>query len=482
MKIEVVAPVRRVEWAVATTIFLFAALMAGAAAFAGGDKVWESLSRLQWPLVASVFGLSLVNYALRALRWHFYSRHLGMRVRLGRSALYYVAGFALTTTPGKVGEVLRLWLMERCEGEPYERTLPLLVADRLTDLGAMALLLLAGLTVVSGQSWMVAVGVAVLGLLGLFAARPGLAALAVTLGFRMVGRWPRLFGKARRAARLTGDLFSPGMLAGAMVLATLGWLAECVGFYLVLQALGADVSVLTATFIFTAAMLVGGATLVPGGLGGTEATMLGLLAVAGVGMEIAVPATMVCRVATLWFAVGLGLAVMPAALRVAKASGLGADLDMGGEGGGAVPVGGYAPDRVGHGLEGLAPREAGAAHQPHGAPWHALQRAQLDAPSTQGAGGEARHQRRPIAGGHHVQQRLEPRRAEGAGPGVRPAAGSQGLVAQAVPIRQHQQVGRQVGLRHPAPTRQGVSLRQGGEERLGEERDVHQPLRRFGSD
>ncbi len=367
MKIEVVAPGRRVEWAVAATILLFTAIMAAAAAFAGGDKVLASLSRLSIPLVAAVFGLSLLNYALRTWRWHLYSRHLGMRVRPSRSALYYVAGFALTTTPGKVGEVLRLWLMERCEREPYERTLPLLVADRLTDLGGIALLLLAGLTAASGQPWMVAVGVGVLAMLGLFAARPSLAALAVTLGYRVVGRWPRLFGKARRAARLTGNLFTPGMLAGAMVLATLGWLAECVGFYLVLQALGADVSVLTATFIFTAAMLVGGATLVPGGLGGTEATMLGLLAVAGVGMGVAVPATMVCRVATLWFAVGLGLAVMPLALRLARARDLGVNPD-----GSLVAAGGNPADRIGHGFKGLAPRKAGPADEPHGAARHTL--------------------------------------------------------------------------------------------------------------
>jgi len=60
---------------------------------------------------------------------------------------------------------------------------------------------------------------------------------------------------------------------------------------------------------------VGALSFLPGGLGSTEATMVGLLATQGVALPVAVVATGVVRVTTLWFAICLGLIALPAALR-----------------------------------------------------------------------------------------------------------------------------------------------------------------------
>ena len=46
--------------------------------------------------------------------------------------------------------------------------------------------------------------------------------------------------------------------------------------------------------------------------------MVALLLLDGVPVEIALPATLIIRVTTLWFAIGLGLAVFPLAERFSK--------------------------------------------------------------------------------------------------------------------------------------------------------------------
>ncbi|HSK39732.1 MAG TPA: lysylphosphatidylglycerol synthase transmembrane domain-containing protein [Arenibaculum sp.] len=309
---------RRIEFAVALSIAVFAAGMAAVTAFAGGSKVWGHLAKLDGPLVAVLLALSLVNYALRTMRWHAYSRHLGMDIPLRQSTLYYVAGFALTTTPGKIGEALRLWLMERCNGYRYERTVPILLADRTSDMGSVGILLLIGLAGVSAQPWLLAAGGVAVSGMALLVLRPRLATGMVDGGFRLVRRWPRLFGRLRGAMRRTAALFTPRIFLATLALAVGGWLAECIAFALVLDAFGAGVDLHGAILIFTAGMLVGALTFLPGGIGGTEATMLALLSAYGVSLDIAIPATMVIRVTTLWFAVALGFSFMPSALRMAR--------------------------------------------------------------------------------------------------------------------------------------------------------------------
>ncbi|HEV7252978.1 MAG TPA: lysylphosphatidylglycerol synthase transmembrane domain-containing protein [Mesorhizobium sp.] len=309
---------RQTEWALVVSIGVFAALMATLAAVAGGDDIWRHLARLDWALVAALLALSLLNYGLRTLRWHFYSHHLGIPTSLKASAVVYVAGFALTTTPGRVGEALRLWLLQRMGGHRYERTLPLLVADRISDMGAVGLLMLIGLAAVSSQILLLLTAVLATSAMLVLMFWPGLAIAGVGLAFRVIGRWPRLFGKIRAAARRTISLFTPRLALPALALGMLGWLAEALAFYLLLDALGAPIGLLEATLIFTAGMLVGALTMVPGGVGGTEGAMLALLSLQGVPMSVAVPATIVIRVTTLWFAVALGFAAMPSALRLAR--------------------------------------------------------------------------------------------------------------------------------------------------------------------
>jgi uncharacterized protein (TIRG00374 family) len=64
--------------------------------------------------------------------------------------------------------------------------------------------------------------------------------------------------------------------------------------------------VTTAVFVYAFGMLVGGLSFLPGGLGSSEAVMIGLLMMHGFPESAAVTATLICRLATLWFAVGLG--------------------------------------------------------------------------------------------------------------------------------------------------------------------------------
>jgi glycosyltransferase 2 family protein len=83
--------------------------------------------------------------------------------------------------------------------------------------------------------------------------------------------------------------------------------SEGVAFYYIMHILGRDLSLPTALFIYAFSMLVGALSFLPGGLGGTEATMVALLILNHVAQPQAVAATVLIRLATLWSAVALGV-------------------------------------------------------------------------------------------------------------------------------------------------------------------------------
>ena len=296
---------------------LLAAVVLSAWAALSPDRVAGAVSRIAalspWQ-VAALLALSLSNYALRGLRWHLFARRLGLALSPARSLVQFTGGFALSLTPARVGELVRLRWLARRTGAPLDRLAVLPLADRAADLSAMALLVAAGLALSPGRLPGAAALVPPALALAVVATRPALLRRAARLGLRACrGRAPRGFARLSRAGRALGRLTDPGTVAAACALGLAGWLAEGAALHLLLGWLGVDMAPARAVAIFVLATLAGGLTGLPGGLGGAEAAMLALLALDGVPPGTALAATLVIRATTLWFALVLGALAFPLA-------------------------------------------------------------------------------------------------------------------------------------------------------------------------
>jgi len=310
------ATLRRRERAVALSVVAFVVVAVVAGALVGGPEVLGYLARVSPGLLATLLALSGANYLLRALRWHLYGRAIGVLLPFRRTLLYYIAGFALTTTPGRVGEALRLWLIARGHGYRYDRLAALLVGDRLSDVHAIVVLAAIGAAWSAGNTLLVAMAAGVALALTVVLAHPAWAiALAGAAHDALGRRWRRPFARIRRALRHTGRLFNGRVAVAGLGLAIGGWLGECLAFYILLAGFGAEVTPIAAGSVFALATLMGAVAMLPGRLGGAEVTMVGLLIALGVDPGAAVAATAVIRLTTLWFAVGLGFIALPLALR-----------------------------------------------------------------------------------------------------------------------------------------------------------------------
>lgn len=282
------------------------AIYGGSVIFSDLNAVGASIGKLGLVGWAIVLGLSLANYALRFVRWEIYLRRLHSRIPVLRSFAYYLGGFAFTTTPGKAGEAVRSLYLKR-HGVAYVHSLSAFFAERFVDLVAMVLLALVAAFTFPNYQWPVLVVTAVvLAFLPLIHAKPFHAFLDKQFDrlpsekFRNVGsRLLDLLGSA-------STLLRSGTLCLGVVLALAAWGAEGVAFYVILEALDIGTSLSLAVGIYSVSVLAGAVSFIPGGLGTTEAAMILLLKLVGADTPTAVAATVICRLATLWFAVAIG--------------------------------------------------------------------------------------------------------------------------------------------------------------------------------
>lgn len=287
----------------------------GMAAATGWQETLDQVSKLSLAQVGILLGLSLLSYLARAVRWHLFARRLNTPTTLIGNLRHFLGGFAMLVTPGRVGELVRMHWIRRETGWGLEKSAPLLLIDRASDLAAMALLLAMGL-MLSAKGIAGAVPVAAIALLAAFVAtRPRLMSYLTGLGYRVLGVWPRLFARVRMAARSLGRFTNPSFMTLTMVIGLIAWVIEGYEFHLLLTWMGADIGFATAMCIFMFATIVGGVTGAPGGLGGAEAAMIGLLTLQNVPLEISIPATAIIRLTTLWFAILVGVVIFPVAER-----------------------------------------------------------------------------------------------------------------------------------------------------------------------
>src|SRR5437764_5155298 len=142
-------------------------VVAGLSVYADFTKMLAVLRGFNWWLLPLILLFTLFNYALRFYKWDVYLRLTGATgVSKKDSLLIFLSGMAMAMTPGKVGEVLKSYLLKQVRGTPIATSAPVVLAERLTDGVAMLILAAAGFVLFDyGRHVMVAIYIFVLAVL-----------------------------------------------------------------------------------------------------------------------------------------------------------------------------------------------------------------------------------------------------------------------------------------------------------------------------
>jgi len=289
-------------------LLLAVVVYGGFVAFTGYRTLSSALENFTWSAFLVALGLSSFNYILRFFKWEFYLAQLGIKgIPKLDSFLIFLSGFVLTITPGKVGEVFKSAVLEEIHDIKLEKTAPIVVAERLTDVIAVVLLIVIGSLGFSG---------------GLLWAAAG--ALAVTCGMVLImwsppaefafnylskgkGRVSAAVPQLRTAFSSLRILASPRALLIPTLLSLIGWGGEGLALHVLLGGFEEVIPLALALFFYATATLAGALIPVPGGLGIAETMIQSqLVELGGIGVGAATASMLMIRFATLWWAVIVG--------------------------------------------------------------------------------------------------------------------------------------------------------------------------------
>ena len=295
----------RDHWRWALNGVVMGGLLIAGAKYLSGDQFWRAIAQFHPLYAAPILALTLLYLAIRGLRFgvplHYLS-HLD-RVTAGVAS---VSGEGAALMPGgvmtyiamlkevgvKVGQsgAAVAWISVLDQGLFVSLSLLAalwLPAARRGAIAVATLLIIAGvlLAIPVTRLWLsVAWETLLLRFNLLVSWREGLSAMLQLLNARVVG------------AGLLLTLGAALTMAGALDLAVSG--------------LGADISFMAALLAYTLSSMLGRLTPLPGGIGVTEAALVGVLhKVGGIDLELAAAATAIFRVGTTLFSAVIGTAI-----------------------------------------------------------------------------------------------------------------------------------------------------------------------------
>ena len=115
--------------------------------YADFGNLMIAFSKFSWIWFPVVLALSFGNYLVRFAKWQYYLHILNIKLKPSKSFLIFIGSFIMSVTPGKMGEVLKSFLLKEETNTPVSVSAPIILAERITDFLSIVMLCSIGAVV-----------------------------------------------------------------------------------------------------------------------------------------------------------------------------------------------------------------------------------------------------------------------------------------------------------------------------------------------
>ncbi len=279
-------------------------LIAGKKYLSGG-QFWGALAHFHWIYAPLILGLTLLYLAIRGVRLGVPLRFLSHLDRL-TAGVASVSGEGAALMPG--GVMTYLAMLKEVGVKVADGGASVAWISVLDQGLFVSLSLVAALWIPAARAGAVAV-LSVLVVAGVLMAIP-LTRLWITVAWDTLLLQVGVLVQWQDGLAAIKKLLAPRVLGEGVLLTLVAALTMAGALDLTVSGLGADITFASAMLAYTLSSMLGRLTPLPGGVGVTEAALVGVLhKVAGLDLENAAAATAIFRVGTTLFGAVIGSAV-----------------------------------------------------------------------------------------------------------------------------------------------------------------------------
>ena len=238
---------------------------------------------------------------------------LKIKIPLMDNIKIFLSGLSMGLTPGKLGEILKSYILKKKYNIDFSLTASTVFIERLTGIiGCFILCLIAIIILNKGT---------------VYSYIFFLLIVMVLCFFIIVFKSPKFFcymlSKISNVKILAKKIdifknFYKGMLNLLNIkvffictgISVLYWSMECILFYNILKIFYVDIDIINCIFLLTSISIIGGLSFMPGSLGALEGGLITVLIYKGISFDLASVITILHRFFAMWLFIIIGASVL----------------------------------------------------------------------------------------------------------------------------------------------------------------------------
>ena len=239
-------------------------------------------------------------------RWNLLLKNSNIHVPVKDNLKIYLSGFALSITPGKVGELIKSQLLKNKFGIPREKTAPIVLVEQLYNIIGIIGVSILGLWYFEFGAHIILIAASLLVIILILISSKRLFEKFLTLLSRIkfLSQYTSAFSNSYDVLRKSTRGW---VVVYATILSIVFWLVESVIAYFVLLSFGVNhIEFLSVITTYTSSIILGVASFLPLGIGVVEGSLAGFFTLQGVDVSVALTLVIFIRIFTRWIAVSVG--------------------------------------------------------------------------------------------------------------------------------------------------------------------------------
>ena len=289
-------------------VFLISSIIIYAAFLILSDlsKLSEHIIDFKIEYLPLIISLVSVGWLALYLRWILLLKNLNYSLPHKQNFPIFLSGFALSVTPGKIGELLKSQLLKEKFDLPRKISAPVILIERFYNAIGIIIISIFGILVFDFSGIIILITACLLVLI-FFTLRSEKLFNIIIQKFSKINFLSKFSNSFLDSYDVIKESTQPRIFIISSTLSSIYWILESTAVYFILRSFGIDLlSIFDVIPTYATSIILGVASLIPGGLGVSESTLIGLLSLQGLTISTAVSLTIFIRLLTLWYSVFIG--------------------------------------------------------------------------------------------------------------------------------------------------------------------------------
>jgi len=241
------------------------------------------------------------------IRWTVLLKNSNIEIPFKDNLLIYLAGFTFSISPAKTGELIKSIFLKNKFNIDKSTSIPIIFVERFYDVLALIVLILFGISFLGFEFLpivILCVGMLFSILFLIYSKSKFNYFIRFTSKFKFLQKFITPLENSHEIIRKS---ITPKTFLISTSLTIFYRLIEALSVYLVFLGFGIDlISYFELTYMYSASIILGSISMIPGGLGVTEGSLASLISSQGIAFSSALVLVIIIRFFTLWFGVIVG--------------------------------------------------------------------------------------------------------------------------------------------------------------------------------